>query len=85
MENYTTNIEVTECFHSCPLFDNSLDGMACGHPYWKDKNVYENMIIRQDNSRNTVPPKCPLRQNDVEIVKVIKLNNELKTNITSKS
>ena len=66
--------EITKCYHSCPFFGNSMDGMECNHPYWKDKGSYENMIITQDNSRDgKIPEKCPLRNEDLTIVYKLKL------------
>lgn len=54
--------EIKGCFHVCPFFGTSMDGMECKHPHWDDKGAYENMIINQDNSRNgNVPLRCPLR------------------------
>ena len=36
MEN---EIKITKCYHSCPFFGVSMDGMECYHPYWKDRGV----------------------------------------------
>jgi len=61
-------IEIKSCFHSCPFFNVSTDGMQCNHPYWKDKGAYENMIITQDNSRyGKIPEKCPLKNGKLNI------------------
>lgn len=60
-------IKVTICYHQCPFFGNSMDGMYCGHPYWEDKEVYANMIIDHDNSHHGVPEKCPLRNGQLTI------------------
>ena len=62
-------IKIKECYHSCPFFGTSMDGMECKHPYWKDKGAYENMIITQDNSRDgNIPEKCPLKNGQLTIV-----------------
>lgn len=59
---------ITNCYHSCPFWANSMDGMYCDHPYWNDKEAYNNMIIDQDNSRDgKIPPLCPLRNEDLTI------------------
>ena len=55
---------VTKCYHSCPLYRNSMDGMYCGHPYWNDKEAYASMIINHNNSHDRIPEKCPLRDNN---------------------
>lgn len=60
--------KIKQCFHSCPFFGNSMDGMQCNHPYWDDKEPYDNMIITQDNSRDgKIPEKCPLKKSDLTI------------------
>ena len=46
----TEQIEIKNCYHSCPFYGNSMDGMQCNHPYWKDKEPYDNMIITHENS-----------------------------------
>ena len=69
------NIIVEECYHECPLFETSSDGMCCGHPYFHNKKPYDNMIITQDNSKGMVPDKCPLRLGMVELKTFISLNN----------
>lgn len=52
---------VKGCWHNCPYFSSGMDGMWCGHPYWKNKKAYENMIITHNNSRDgKFPEKCPL-------------------------
>ena len=53
---------VTSCWKKCPFYQESMDGMECGHPYWKDKPAYENSIITHENSHDgKVPKECPLR------------------------
>lgn len=59
--------KIKDCFHSCPFFGNSMDGMECNHPYWKDKGAYENMIITRNNNDGNVPEKCPLRDEQLII------------------
>lgn len=54
-------ISVDICYHQCPFFGNSMDGMYCGHPFWNDKEVFSNMIITHENSHHGVPEKCPLK------------------------
>lgn len=50
----------------CPFNDNSMDGMECNHPYWKEKGAYENMIINAEN-KYKIPDKCPLKKTSVII------------------
>ena len=60
--------EINKCYHSCPFWANSMDGMFCNHPYWDDKEAWSNMFISQDNSRNgKIPEKCPLRKEELTI------------------
>ena len=62
-------IKITQCYQSCPFFGKSMDGMECKHPYWEDKNPYENMIITQNNSMDgQFPEKCPLKKEDLNIL-----------------
>jgi hypothetical protein len=59
---FEENVMVTECYHKCPFFGTTMDGMQCNHPIWQyNKNAYANMIITQDNSHGRVPDECPLR------------------------
>lgn len=63
------------CYFECTFFNKSGNCMECCHPFFDDKNVYENMIITQENSRDgNIPEKCPLRANDIEIRTTVKLN-----------
>jgi hypothetical protein len=56
------------CYNSCPFFRSTMDGMECGHPFWSDKDTYENMIITHHNSKEgKVPEKCPLKIEDLTI------------------
>ena len=66
---------VTSCYHSCPFFKTSMDGMYCGHPYFDDKKAYTEMIINHDNSHDQVPDKCPLRGGSH--TNIIKLTNSI--------
>lgn len=67
-------IKITNCFYSCPFYEISEDGMECNHPYWDDKGAYDNMIITQDNYRNSkLPEKCPLRNEPLSIVYTLKI------------
>lgn len=69
--------EITTCFHSCPFFGISMDGMHCNHPFWDDKNPYENMIITQENSRNgNFPEQCPLKKGELMVVYKLKNYDE---------
>lgn len=68
---------VIACRLGCKLFKTDMDGMHCGHPYWKDKGAYSDMIIRQDNSgEGQVPDECPLKIENLNIE--YKLKNSLK-------
>ena len=81
MSKYLTDKKVKQCFHSCPFFKVGSDGMECGHPYFDDKGVYDNMIITQYNSKNRVPDECPLRnskESSTEVVLRVSLENKNK-------
>ena len=66
------------CYHKCSFFCSDMDGMKCTHPYFEDKDVYDNMIITQENSRDgKIPEKCPLRYGKTEIVLRIKLDDNV--------
>lgn len=58
---------IKRCIHVCPFYNRSMDGMECAHPYFDDKGSYENMIITQENGTNFIPPKCPLRKEELRI------------------
>lgn len=73
MEKYVVEKEVEGCYHECMFFGTSSDGMECTHPYFEDKEPYDNMIITQDNSRGKIPEKCPLRISGLEFTYRIKL------------
>lgn len=67
--------EIDSCYGSCPFFGTSMDGMYCNHPYWKDRDAYENMIITRYNSDNgNIPPKCPLLTENLTVKYVLKQN-----------
>jgi hypothetical protein len=52
---------VTSCYHVCPHFSYSQDGMECGHPFWHGQNPYANMIIsHSEDIQRGFPSKCPL-------------------------
>ncbi len=62
--------KVKHCYHNCYFF--GIDGgpggaMYCNHLSLDHKN-YGGYIITQDNSRNRVPDKCPLRIEDTKII-----------------
>lgn len=60
---------IKQCLHHCPFYENTMDGMNCGHPYWNNKGAYESMIINTSNSSNgKIPEKCPLRKESLEII-----------------
>jgi len=69
----TTNKEVEQCYFRCPLFATDSDGMLCSHPTFIETKPYVNRIITQDNSINRVPDNCPLKMDDLEMVKNIYL------------
>lgn len=78
MSKYTKIKAVKYCYHGCPFFDNSGHEMQCLHPIFEDKtkykSVYDRMIITQQNSRDTVPEKCPLRtESTTEVVTIVRL------------
>lgn len=58
---------VTRCINHCSLFSTTMDGMQCNHPYFDDKDAYENMIITNREGMNGIPDKCPLRKSALEI------------------
>ena len=53
---------VTHCFHACPFYEAGIDYMACGHPYFDDKDIHDSLIITHENSHNGVPNECPLKK-----------------------
>ena len=62
------------CFHSCHFFDKGGQLMRCKHPFFDDKDYFDAMIINQDNSRDgKIPEKCPLREDEVELITKVKL------------
>lgn len=62
-----SEIIIKECYHSCPFFRTSMDGMYCSHPYFDDKESWAEMIITQNNSRGKIPMECPLRIEPLQI------------------
>jgi len=61
-------IFIYRCYHNCTFFETEQGGvMYCNHPYFEDKSSSESYIINHDNSKNTVPDKCPLRESDLTI------------------
>ena len=68
-------IQVVGCFHSCPFFGSTMDGMVCNHYYWKDKEAFSEMIITNDNSKDgNIPEKCPLKIEQIEVTYKLKYN-----------
>ena len=68
-------VKIAECFHKCPFFGTTMDGMKCNHPYWKDKGAYENMIITQQNSRyGKIPELCPLKNETLMISYILDID-----------
>jgi hypothetical protein len=61
MTIFEGDVLVDECYHKCPFFSTTMDGMRCDHPHFNNQPAYSNMIITQDNSRGRVPDECPLR------------------------
>ena len=70
-------IEISNCYYNCPLWGDTMDGMACTHPYWKTQGAWDNMIITQQNSKDRVPDKCPLRKE--ELITILRLKGETKS------
>ena len=71
--------EISKC-GDCPFWGNSMDGMGCRHPYWKDKGAYANMIITQSNV-GSIPQECPLKKESVPtIVRVLQSTDKIITN-----
>jgi len=70
---YVKEQTVNGCYHECHFFGTDMDGMKCCHPYFDNKDPYEKMIITQQNSRDCIPEKCPLRNGGTEIVMRISL------------
>lgn len=61
-------IQIKQCYHSCPFFKTTNQEMYCNHPFFEDKSEYENYIITQENSKNEkVPEKCPLKTENLTI------------------
>ena len=58
---------IKKCIHHCPFYHRSMDGMECVHPYFDDKDSYENMIITHENGTNFIPEKCPLIKENLTI------------------
>ena len=52
--------DINRCWHECPHFRTTMDGMSCGHPYWGDKNSYANLLDRDEVRNNVYPKSCPL-------------------------
>lgn len=70
-------VEVQQCYNQCPFFWSSQDGMYCKHPYWKDKDAYEDMIITHTNSHEgRFPEKCPLRTEELVVTYKLGCNNQ---------
>jgi|AntAceMinimDraft_18_1070375.scaffolds.fasta_scaffold04883_5 hypothetical protein len=56
-------VTITKCFHECPYF--STEGgpspiMVCNHPYFDDKEPYDNCIIHHPQCDTGFPDDCPL-------------------------
>jgi hypothetical protein len=73
MSKYVNEKEVTQCYHSCPFFKLEGNLMTCGHPKFEGGDPYDSLIISQDNSRDRVPDKCPLREETVDVILRVKL------------
>jgi len=73
MARYVTEKVVEQCFHSCNFFSTGGHIMECTHPDFGAVEWEKKLIITQDNSRDRVPDKCPLRNGATEIVLRIKL------------
>jgi len=62
--------EVENCWN-CPFYGNSMDGMYCKHPYWKDKGAYDCHIITDGSE---TPEECPLKTHEVRTITRLKTN-----------
>jgi hypothetical protein len=62
-----TIIKIMRCMYRCPFYTTEGQVMACNHPFWKTKEPYDNYIITQENGRDSIPEKCPLRKEDLII------------------
>jgi hypothetical protein len=51
---------ISRCYHTCPYFVTSMDGMECGHPFFDNSNHFENMIISHPDCDTGFPKQCPL-------------------------
>ncbi len=60
--------EIDHCWQCCPYFESHpMDPMECTHPYFKDEDIYDRLIIGWDEDiKNGFPSKCPLFINDKE-------------------
>lgn len=74
MKTFEKTVVVDECYHSCPFFGTAGNEMECLHPFFIDKDIWDRMIITQQNSRGRVPDECPLRQSAVKMVTDVQLS-----------
>ena len=56
-------VTIDKCYHTCPYF--TTEGgpgpvMVCNHPYFDDKESYDNYIISHPKCDTGFPDKCPL-------------------------
>jgi hypothetical protein len=70
---YVSEKVVEQCFHACYFFHTSGHIMQCNHPDFEEMEWEKKLIITQDNSRDRVPDKCPLKKGQTEVVLRIKL------------
>ena len=61
-------VEVTKCFQSCPFYSNSMDGMYCGHPFFRGKGYDAMIIYHIELEEDPIPSKCPLRKEGVTTI-----------------
>lgn len=66
-----TEIKIKQCYQ-CPFRGSTMDGAICGHPYWKDKGAYDNIIITHEG----IPESCPLKKENLNVVYSLAINNE---------
>jgi hypothetical protein len=84
MKTFEKITVVDECYHHCPFFGNAGNEMECLHPHLLLKgNVWDRMIITQQNSRGRVPDECPLRAGAVKMVEQIELTVRYATTTTT--
>ncbi len=69
-------IKVDACIHQCPFYGNRGPGrrMYCDHPVMALRDTEERYIIDWRHDKESVPDKCPLKENHV--MTHVRLNEE---------